>query len=271
MNAYCTTSALLALDAFAGFSVSQALSAILATSREIEGAAMANRLFYVRNASRHYDVRCGQYERIPIDDLLSATAVTIDDDGDGTYGETLTEGTHFEFLPEFTFPRRWLRVFPWNDTTLPHGTRRVRIVGTWGYGDGQSADPWLTSGVTGTLASVDGTSLTLSASGTVEPGHTLLLGSEQMFVSAVSSTTATVRRGVNGTTASTHAAVAVRLAQYPADIVAACLHLSAARLGDQSAAGVTEQRTGQYTEKRAPISDAMRRRLVLAHRRIGYV
>ena len=59
---------------------------------------------------------------------------------------------------------------------------------------------------------------------------TILVESEQMFVTAVATNTLTVKRGVNGTTAATHAtSKAVTAYEYPFPIVQAC-YLMTARL-----------------------------------------
>jgi hypothetical protein len=54
--------------------------------------------------------------------------------------------------------------------------------------------------------------------------------SEQMYVTAQSGGTATVVRGVNGTTAAVHAAsAAVSVYRYPREVVTACLQLAQRR------------------------------------------
>ena len=70
----------------------------------------------------------------------------------------------------------------------------------------------------------------MAASPTVKPLQTILIDSEQLFVTEVSGTTVTVKRGVNGTTAATHLnAAAVTAFEYNHQIVQAC-NLMTARL-----------------------------------------
>lgn len=85
------------------------------------------------------------------------------------------------------------------------GFRVTDILGIWGY-----TNVTAPTGVTvasGLAADATATTFTTSASPypAISPGMTLLIGSEQLYVSGLSSTTATVVRGVNGTTAAVHA------------------------------------------------------------------
>jgi hypothetical protein len=70
----------------------------------------------------------------------------------------------------------------------------------------------------------------MAAQHTVEALNTILVGTEQLYVTAVSTNTLTVKRGVNGTTAATHLiSAAVSLYQYPEDVTEACA-IQASRL-----------------------------------------
>ena len=77
--------------------------------------------------------------------------------------------------------------------------------------------------------------------------HTLLIESEQMYVSAVATGTATVVRGVNGTTAATHSAAAVSVAKYPACVERACVTLAISGLSREGKAGMKTERIGDYS------------------------
>lgn len=102
-------------------------------------------------------------------------------------------------------------------TYFAYGLRTISIAGTWGY-----SNTTVTSSTTmasGFSASTTATSFTTSASPLIVPGMTLLVGTEQMYLSALSGTTATVVRGVNGTTAAVHAdASAIAYYTYPAAV-----------------------------------------------------
>ena len=70
------------------------------------------------------------------------------------------------------------------------------------------------------------TSVTVSAGTEFSAGLTLLIESEQLYVTAVSGTTLTVVRGANGTTAATHgAAAAIAKYVYDARVHETCLRL----------------------------------------------
>ncbi len=75
-----------------------------------------------------------------------------------------------------------------------------------------------TTGITATAVNGTTTSVTVSAAGILAVGHTILVESEQIYITAISGTTLTVRRAVNGTTGAAHSAKAVSIYQYPAPI-----------------------------------------------------
>jgi hypothetical protein len=97
-------------------------------------------------------------------------------------------------------------------------------------------DGWLVS--TTTVTAYDdtdrGTSTTLTegyanvgSATSLGPAQTLLVDSEQMYITSISGNTLTVERGVNGTTAATHSGGATVYAyDYPALVVQACLDVA---------------------------------------------
>ncbi len=160
-------------------------------------------------------------------DLLSISDFKLDLDGSGNFA-TSVAATDYVLNPTWTYPKRWIKrsllstvgVFASN---VPSG---IKITGVWGYGTGDSATPYLDSLITGTVATTTGRTLTLSAEGTIQAGHVIRVESEQMYVIAVSgdgSKTATVLRGVNGTTAATHSAAVISVYQFHTNVVAATL------------------------------------------------
>lgn len=84
-----------------------------------------------------------------------------------------------------------------------YGYRVTEALGVWGYGNTTVATGTTVS--SGLALDATATTFTTSASPTLSPGMTCLIGTEQLYVSGLSSTTATVVRGVNGTTAAVHA------------------------------------------------------------------
>ena len=106
------------------------------------------------------------------------------------------------------------------------------ITGVWGWTDdfentGTTLDAAISSTTATTFTSSDGSSL--------ETGWTLLIDSEQLFVSDIDGNTVTVKRGQGGTTAATHTdATAVYRYPPPFDIEEAC-GIIAARLYERGA------------------------------------
>lgn len=208
--------------------------------RQLELASRAidrycNRHFYVRTETRYpTDVRG---TRLNLDDdLLTVTTLKFDEDQDRTYEYTLTE-TDYALWPYSEFPKRRIEL----DTRLgnyiywPGGIKPIEIAGTWGYGDGRRASPWDeiqpsgTTTITGTVATAAGTTLTVTSTLPFSVGQTLLLESEQMYVTAKGVLSLTVVRGINGTTAAAHDTAAVSLAAYPEEVEQACF-IEATRL-----------------------------------------
>lgn len=154
------------------------------------------------------------------DDLLSITSVTAYDTPGGT-GTTLTDETDFYAHTEDNWdaaPYRELTIHEASAAAFGSATRGNHVNGKWGVQDVR-----LTS--TTTVASglaTDATAKTFvtSASPTIQVGHTLLIGTEQLYVTALSGTTATVERGVNGTAAAVHAnSSAIDVYTYPTAVV----------------------------------------------------
>jgi hypothetical protein len=104
------------------------------------------------------------------------------------------------------------------------GPRVTALAGKYGYQDVQTS-----VGTIGTATS-SATSISLSG-GAAYPGHTLLVDSEQMYVTASTGGTAlTVTRGANGTTAAVHsAAAAATVYVYPSEVSDATLQIGLRR------------------------------------------
>ena len=186
-----------------------------------------HRFFYSRIETLYHDGARGNHLLVP--DLLSVTTMTADTDNDGDYtDETWTEGTDFflENCGRITrFPKNLIRLTERGNYCFGISPRRYEIAGIWGFGDGSRAAPWDTVPANGTLSDGADTSLTLSADVSTEiyTGSTILMESEQIFVSSYTTgTTATVVRRMNGTTATGHTGVAISKAAYPRKIVQCC-------------------------------------------------
>lgn len=168
---------------------------------------------------------------IPDEDILSISEIDLDIDGSGSYATTLSPTTDYLLYPlggPFQYPKNMLK------TTMTSGVgffasgirAGIKITGTFGYGNGLSSTPYYDSGLTGTVGTTSGTTLTLSAENIVQAGHTLRIGTEQLYVQAVTNNgtkAATVVRGVNGTTGAIHSTAEIYIYQYPGPIVEATI------------------------------------------------
>ena len=213
--------------------------------RQIERASMwlereTGRMFYPVTATRAFDVP----EDVPrqaiwlFDDLLAVTSIT-DDQGSVDSGEYfLYPANHppYQRIELLSSSRQWV----WTDSRQ----QAVSIAGRWGYSE-QTLDTGVTLGAA--VESTTATSITVSDGALIEVGWCLLIGSEQLFVSAVSDNTVTVQRGNNGTTAATHADGATILRYVPDPAAEECVILIASLAYNmRQAAGVKSQVIGDY-------------------------
>jgi len=185
----------------------------LAASREIE-KHLAGRHFYTKTATMYFDGDGPILYLPPPLDLLEITTLKVDADGDGVYETTVTD---YWLIPTNGTPKSCIEL---KSGSFPSLRNAVEIVGKWGYSDESEV-----TGLTGTVADGTSTTLTASADATdlIYAGDTLLIEDEQIYVTEVNAATLTVTRGVNGTTATAHAAVAISVRTYPQDIMTACV------------------------------------------------
>lgn len=194
------------------------MSLMEASSRAVD--RVAGRRFYATIETRYLDP--SHPKRLWLtDDLVSVTTLAVDQDNDGVYETTLTTSDYFLWPSHAAArgePYRAIDLNP-NSTNLtawPLVARAVRLAGMWGY----SYELEAAGALDGALSDTTGVTVTLAAGHTVQRGDTIVVGSEQMWVSGTpSSPQLTVTRGVNGSTAATHAdATAVYRRRYPREI-----------------------------------------------------
>ena len=218
-------------------------------SRSIDG--YCNRRFYVTSETKTFDGDT----RLWVPDLLSITTLKTDEGNDGTFENTYATTDYIKYgggledsLNKLPYTR--LEINPsGNYSGFASGYKvGVQIVGTWGYGDGISATPYvsdttITEDLTAGELAIDVTSVTnLSA------GNTILIGSEQYYIYSVATLTLTVEAGVNGTTQATHSSGAtIYIYQYPADVRQACIDLSVALYQNRAKKGLQSERLGDYS------------------------
>jgi hypothetical protein len=170
-------------------------------TKYFDGSIVPVTHYYDHNALRKIDLAA---------DLISVTSITDD-------GTALVANSDYWLLPDnrkTNEPARAIELNPDSTTrtVFTPGRRKVVVTGLWGYSHETQA-----SGLTGTLSSSSDTTLTASgqADTLIFPGDTLVLGNEQVYVSAVSWDTLTVQRGINGTTATAHTAQPLLVRRYP--------------------------------------------------------
>lgn len=162
--------------------------------------------FGPRLGTNRYDAAGGN-EMILDDDLISVTSVN-NRPSTGATGTAIVADTDYYlrnarrgYEPG---PYRTLILHQVGVSAFGTGFRVLEIVGSWGFEDNHDT---LTATM-GIIASTTETTLTPSAVTELSAGHTILIGSEQLYVRSVGTTTMVVERGVNGTTAATHGAAA---------------------------------------------------------------
>lgn len=183
-----------------------------------------DRFFYCYDGKRYYDGATP----LRTDDLLSITTLKIDEDADATFENTMvTTGTLSDVIlyPLNDLPKTKIELSAVATCGFGDGLRNsVEIDGTFGYGDGISATPYVSAGTTFGAVSTSTTIVTMSTGHTVAAGHTIRVDSEQMYTQVVATNDLTVKRAVNGGVAATHAsATTVNVYEYPSPIMQACL------------------------------------------------
>ena len=199
------------------------LTLLEGASRRIEEWADRSQFgsgFGPRTGTNRYDFPADATTLRLDDDLLAITSISAVSGG-GTV--TLTDETQVYKLPYDTTPYRELTLVTTGSGSWGSDQRGNLIAGTWGYSNETAS-----LGTAAGSASASATSLVLGG-GSAYAGNTLLIGSEQLYVTA-SGGTATVVRGVNGTTAGTVAlGTAISVYRYPRGVVTACLQIAQRR------------------------------------------
>ena len=208
---------------------------------------------------------------IPLDRwLLSPTTVTAYGDTARSTSETLTEGIDNDFLLEpYNQPGPKWRLKLTEETTkaFSSGQQVLSIAGTWGWSNEKT-----TGGtITGAISSTTAHELTVSAvshsqGGVHGPGTTIQIDDEQMYCTAISSTTLTVIRGVNGTTAATHSSsAAVSIYTYPSDVQMVTADIARIQYRDRDMGIVETIGTGDQTIQTRPSAEIRGALLALDH------
>ena len=205
------------------------LQSLEMASRSID--AYCRRYFYVTSETRQYR---GEGDRLMLyDDLLSITTFTTLNDDRST--EKTWATTDYELYPlgDTRYPKEYIEL---SDNTTAgsfanNRRRGVQITGLFGYGNGKTATPYQSATTTndGSFAAGD-TSFTATAGANLSIGESILIDSEQMYITGISTNEITVQRAMNGTTSASHTTGAtVYVYKYPQAIVNSC-YLQAGRI-----------------------------------------
>ena len=200
-----------------------------------------NRQFYVLVTTRKFDGNGGT--DLVVQDLISVTSLKTDDNKDRTF-ETTWAATDYLLYPANAEPtKEWGRPYTsvlvdleaGNEDVFTQGRQTVQIDGKWGY-----REVTKDSGADineGAQYSATDTTLTVTDGSKFKVGQTIVIESEQLYVTAISTNDLTVTRGVNGTTAATHTdSTDMSIFNYPEEVVQACL-IQTARLWKRKDSG----------------------------------
>lgn len=179
--------------------------------------------FYPRTQTRAYTAL--ESSRVLVNDLLAITALRTDDDRNDSY-ETTWATANFYLAPANATleqpPKPYWEIKLKNNSTrtFPVGVRLgVQVLGSFGWYDERDN----ASAAFATLANSTQLTIDVTNATAIKPGHTILVGSEQMFVQEVATAAApasggtlTVQRAVNGTSAATYSSgQAIQVYRYP--------------------------------------------------------
>ena len=181
---------------------------------------------------------------IPLDGwMISPTTVTAYGATDRATSETLTEGyaNDFFLMPYNFNPKTILKLN--EDTTkgFDGGQQTLSVVAEWGY-TANTLSVTTSDAITSTTA----TSVSVTSATNLGPAQTILIDSEQLYITAISGNTLTTERGVNGTAGATHSGGAsLYRYDYPELVVQACLDLSKIVFRDRDMGTVTSIGAGE--------------------------
>ncbi len=183
------------------------------------------RFFYEKLATLYFDWQSNGMLLLGHNDLLSVTTLTNDDQA--------VDSADYYLYPLNEYPKKWIEIHVSSGETFGYTStpqRATNIVGLWGYHE-DFDNRWRDSGDTvlnTTQISASGTSLTVADGSRFHVQHTLKIENEQVYVTDTTAATLTIVRGINGTTAATHAtAKAIYIWEPMADIRMATALLAA--------------------------------------------
>ena len=202
------------------------LELLEAVSRLID--RYCNRHFYVLVTTRKFDGD-GATELV-VPDLISVTSLKTDDNKDRTFETTWAATDYLLYPPNAEPTKEWGRPYArilvdteaGSEDVFTAGRQTVQLDGKWGYREiTEDSGADINEGA---QFSATDTTLTVTDGSKFAVGQTILIESEQLYMTAISANDLTVTRGVNGSTAATHAdSTDISIYKYPGTVVEACL------------------------------------------------
>jgi hypothetical protein len=218
-----------------------------AASRSID--RYCNRHFYIEQGTKYFN---GDDGFIEIEDLLDLTSIKMDSDLDGVYEEEWKTEDYILY-PLNKFPKTWFEASTFGSYTILNAPKVCEIIGTWGYS--RTSTPYYDSGVNIITTGTDDTDLITT--GKLTEGQTILVESEQMYISSYYAETSgeppvtthhiVVKRGINGTTAVKHDSKTAYIYEYPSEITQVCLEIASRMYETRKAQGIVSERIGDYS------------------------
>ncbi len=191
---------------------------------------------------------------IPFEDwLIDATTVTNYSGTDRSTSETLSEGYANDYWlePYNSNPKVRLKFNEDSTKSFNAGQQTLAVAGTWGYTNDTTVQTDLAAAITDDAA----VEIEVTNAASLGIAQTILVGTEQMYITGISSNTLTVERGCNGTTSATHLINAnVSSYDYPPLVVQACLDLAKIEFRDRDMGVTNIIGTGEQGITRADVS-----------------
>ncbi len=256
VNAYASLSELKAILGITSTTDDIPMRKILeSASRSIE--SYCNRRFYSTSETKLFDGAVTLW----VPDLLSinASGLKTDEDGDLDYDNTLATTDYILYgggLEDSLnlYPKTRIEINPnGNYGSFASGVKSgVQIAGVWGYGDGTSATPYVTDTTTAEVIDAGETTIAVTSGTNLSAGMTILVETEQMYITSVSINDIVVEKGVNGTTDADHTypnsvGKQIYYYRYSRDIMQACIDLSVALYQNRGKQGLQSERIGDYS------------------------
>ena len=198
-------------------------------SRSVEG--ICGRVFYTRREVRTFGVRHSY--TLFVDDLVSASEVREDCDGDGDF-ERIVDANEYSLYPLQARPTTpsgrpffaLKKVLRGDVSSFPLGVQSVQVTGEWGYRKvSLFVDTYVNESVTKASRSV-----AVDDARHMTAGDTVVVGDEQLFVAQVGASVLNVVRGVNESVAGALVSGSrILRIMYPAEVVEATLLLAVDR------------------------------------------